>query len=209
MGVVADDDQDLGRGIVGDFQVSDHLHGAVCGLGFRCCESGESGESGAGRAGRIEGVGFPDETTHSPVGPVDFDDPMSVAADEGRQADAVGAGAFDAERDNLPETACPVEELLVSTSIGGDRQRFEDPTDRVQDGCNVDVVVGIGYRRTPRAWCNRLRGLVVGNSLGPSTARSLSASTADIPDNVGCCTVPATAAVLSPHHHARSTPWRP
>ena len=44
----------------------------------------------------------------------------------------------------------------------------------------------IGYRRTPRACCNRLRGLVVGNSLGPSKARSLSASTADISDNAGC-----------------------
>ena len=71
------------RAVMGDFQLPDHLDGAVGGFGFRGCELGEDG---AGSVLGVESVGFPDQAPHPPVGPVHLDHAMSVPADERGQA---------------------------------------------------------------------------------------------------------------------------
>ena len=62
-----------------DFQLVDHFHGAICGLGF--CGR-EPGEDSAGCVLSVESVRFTDQAPHSLIGPVHLDDTVSVTEDE-------------------------------------------------------------------------------------------------------------------------------
>ena len=68
---------------------------------------------------------------------------MSVSAQEGSEGGAVGAGALDAERDDLPERVRPGEKLFETAGIGGNGEGSEDAADGVEHRGDVDVLVGI------------------------------------------------------------------
>jgi hypothetical protein len=68
---------------------------------------------------------------------------MPVAPDERCQGGAVGAGALNAERDDLAKRCRPAQKLPESTRICRDRQGSQDAADRIQDRGDVDVFMGI------------------------------------------------------------------
>ncbi|MFF1830716.1 hypothetical protein [Paenarthrobacter sp. NPDC058040] len=59
------------------------------------------------------------------------------------QSGTVGTGAFDPERDDLAEGDGPVQQLPEPTGTGGHRQSAQDSADRIHDGCNVHLLVGV------------------------------------------------------------------
>lgn len=67
------------RGVMGDFQPPDHLHGPVGGLQERCCEPCEHS---SGCVFRIERVGLPVESVQAPAWSGDLDDLVTVASQE-------------------------------------------------------------------------------------------------------------------------------
>ena len=130
----------LDRDIVGDFQLPDHLNGAISGLGFR---GREPGEDGARSVLCVEGIGLADQAPHQLTGAVDFDDAVPGASDKGGQASPEGAGALDSKRHDLPERGCPFEDLPESSRIGCNREGCQDPTNRVQCCGDVNVFVRV------------------------------------------------------------------
>ena len=116
----------VNRGVMGDFQLPDHLHGPVGGLRDRCCEPCEDG---SGCVFRIERVGLAVESAQAPVWSGDLDDLVTVTSQERGETSPVGAGAFDSERDDLPKPCSPIEKLFEARSIGRDGEGCEDSPD--------------------------------------------------------------------------------
>src|SRR5699024_5311795 len=55
----------------------------------------------------------------------------------------VGAGSFDAKRDDLPEPGCPLQQLSVTQRVRGDRKRRQDPADGIHHGSNVNMLMRV------------------------------------------------------------------
>lgn len=68
---------------------------------------------------------------------------VALAANGRSQARAVGAGAFDSERDDGAERRGPVQQFFEPLPVGGDAHRVGHATGGVEDRRDVDVFVGV------------------------------------------------------------------
>lgn len=130
----------LHRGIVRNLQLPDHLDDPVSGLRNRGHEPGENCSCGVLRVQRVR---LAVQAPQPPIGAGDLDHLVPVPANERGQASAIGTGALDPERDDLPERRRPLRQLPEPGGVGRDRQGREDPADRVHHRGNVNVLVSI------------------------------------------------------------------
>jgi hypothetical protein len=89
-------------------------------------------------------------TAGSPVGPVNLQDPLPVAAEEAGQLSPVAAGALDAERLDLAQRASPAQQLGVASGGGRHQGGCQTATQLVLGAGHVHVLVGVDPDR--EAW---------------------------------------------------------
>ena len=100
-----------------------HLDGAVCGLGDGRRLASQHGPGGHLRG---DGVGLAGGATRTPVAPIDFHDTMPRSTPRTRQAGAIAAGAFDAERLEPPVCLGPRDQGLAQRRDAGRRAGRRD-----------------------------------------------------------------------------------
>ena len=130
----------LHRGIPRDLELAHHLDGAVRSLGNGrrlTRQHGPRGDLG------IDGVGLAGGATRTPVAPIDFHDTMPRSTHRTRQAGAIAAGAFDAERLEPPVCLGPRDQGLVAPRIGHERLVAETDPPGVDRHRDVDMLMRI------------------------------------------------------------------
>ena len=144
------DDQRLARddrctsrlhgGISGDLNLPCHFRRPICRLRY---SGGDTGEHGAcGRLG-VDRVTLAVVAPLTPVAVTHFDDTDGVPADETRQANAIRAGALDANGLDGPQPTRPVHQHGIAGAIRRDRAGREFGTHTIDRDGDVDVLMGI------------------------------------------------------------------
>jgi len=91
----------------------------------------------------VQRVGLAAPAPGGPVGAVDLDHDLPMAAQKAGQGGAEGAGALDAPGVGLAEALRPVQQLGVAGRRGGDAGGVQAPAEGVLGDGDVDVGVGI------------------------------------------------------------------
>ena len=73
--------------------------------------------------------------------------PAQVASQSG----PIGAGAFDADLGDVAKALEPTHQGLVAGRVGGEALRAEQPTERIEGCCNMDVAMGVDSTGDPHA----------------------------------------------------------
>ena len=137
-------DQSLDPGLAGRAlrhdENPDGLDGAVSGLGLAARPTTEGGPR---CFDGIERVGLAAAATLLAIRSVDLYDVYAHPLEVTGQARSIGAGSFDADLGDAAEVLEPRHQGLVAGGIGGETLGAEQPTKRVQCGCDVDVAVRI------------------------------------------------------------------
>ena len=99
------------------------------------------GRSG-GRFG-VDRVGLAPLAAHLTVGAIDLDDLDAVVLEVASEADAVGTSALDTDPFERAETLRPAPQSRVAPRVGVKDRRVEDLASLIDDGCHVEVLVGV------------------------------------------------------------------
>ena len=149
---VAHLDQSLDPGLAGRAlrhdENPDGLDGAVSGLGLAARPTTEGGPS---CFDGIERVGLAAAAALVSIRSVDLYDVYAHPLEVTGQARSIGAGSFDADLGDAAKVLEPRHQGLVAGGVGGETLGAEQPTERVQCGCDMDVAVRIDTTGIPRA----------------------------------------------------------
>jgi hypothetical protein len=125
---------------LGHYQNPDGLDGAVLGLARTRRSTADGGPC---RFHCIEGVGLAVVAPGLSVLAVDLDHLDALAAEEPREPDAIGAGAFDSNLGDLAELLEPGQQRPVASRIGWERLGANESAQRVQRRSYVAIEVGV------------------------------------------------------------------
>lgn len=126
--------------VLGDLDLTDHLHDTVVGLRHG---GGKSGEDGFGGVLGIQGVGLASQPAVPSIGTHHFQGADAMSSDRASQSCAVGTGALDAEGQLPAERGCPLDQLGVAAGISHERATVQDGAELIDRDCDVDVLVGV------------------------------------------------------------------
>lgn len=137
----------LDRRLARDAQDPDRLDDAVAGLGLR---AGTFGKHHACRGDRIGAVGLADVSTVLSGGASDLDDLDARRGEKPGQTGTVGASALNAGARDQAVAAGPRQQLVIAGARRGERRGRDRPANRIDDGSDVHVEVGVDAERDDR-----------------------------------------------------------
>jgi hypothetical protein len=138
--LVQDLDAFIDCGSAGDHQHPDGFDVAVTMLRLAGCGSAQRGSR---RCDGVDRVGLAVAVTGLTVWSIDLDHSDAFAAQVSAEPGAIGAGAFDTDAVDRPETLQPGNELGVAGASGRGRFDAEHTAVRVDRGRNMELEVGV------------------------------------------------------------------
>ena len=125
---------------LGHHQRPDRLHRAIAAPRRPRCPAGLRGPR---RADRIQRIGLALPVPVLPVRPVHFHHPHAGCGQVPGQARPVAAGPLDTDQGDAPEPAQPAQQLRVPGRGGRELLNAQQPPERVQRGCDVQIGVSV------------------------------------------------------------------
>ena len=98
-------------------------------------------QGGPGSFDGIEGIGLAGAPAILAIRSVDLEDLDTCPAQVAGQARAVGPGALHADFGDVAEGSEPAEQRLVAGGVGLEALRAEQPAERIERSCYMDVEV--------------------------------------------------------------------
>jgi hypothetical protein len=186
-------------------KLAERLDGTVAGLG---CGGGVAGEDRSCRRLGIDRVGLAASAPIVTVRLVDLDHVQPPGAQMPGQSRTPRAGAFDPDRQHLPEAGDPAGQVPVAASRGGERRRVQQPAELVEHDCDMDVLVGVdtGDHTQVIAICDGGRAALSSDVVGVARTAGRVDKTGSRPDRTGASSVTFTRPVApraGPHSPGR------
>jgi hypothetical protein len=123
-----------------DSELAERFDGTVAGLG---CGAGVAGEHRTSSRLGIDRVGRAAASPVVTVRLVDLDHPGPAGPQMPGQSRTPRAGAFDPDRQHLPEAGDPAGQPPLAANRGRERRRLQQPADLVEHDRHMDVFVGV------------------------------------------------------------------
>jgi hypothetical protein len=86
------------------------------------------------------------------VGSIDLDDVDVLSSEEPCESRAIGTCALDADLGDVAELTKPLEQLAIALGVRRERLGCDEPAERVESRCDVDVEVCVDAPSDDR-WC--------------------------------------------------------
>jgi len=130
----------LERTGAGDSQLAERFHGPVAGLGDH---GGVTGEHSSRRGFGVDAVGLAAPTAGLTVRSVHLQHVEPAGPEVPAQSRSPGAGALDADGEDLAVAGDPAGQAPVAVGGRRERPRVEQPAELVEHGSDVEVFVGV------------------------------------------------------------------